>query len=232
VFIPLHDDNTRHHIKAPVVTWMLIAANALIHLVVMSGYVLPEGAQMAAAFAFGVVPAVLTDQANLPAELQLIPEPLTTVTYMFLHGNWMHLIGNMVFLWVFGDNVEDAMGHFRYIVFYLFCGIGAALFFALLGPSASEQPLVGASGAVAGIIAAYLMLFPRVRVWVLVMMRIPLRLTAAWCLGGWIAWQIGQYLVVGNADEVAWLAHIGGLLAGAVGVLVLKRRDTPLFGRI
>jgi membrane associated rhomboid family serine protease len=230
MFLPLHDDNPRRRVGLPMVTWGLIALNTLIHAVVMSGAVLPESAQVAVVYGFGVVPSVLTDRADLPAHLAIVPEAITPLTYMFLHGGWMHLAGNMLFLWVFGDNVEDAMGHGRFLAFYLLCGVIAGLVFALLGPSASDTPLVGASGAIAGVVAAYLVLFPRVRVWVLVLMRIPLRLTAAWCLGGWVIWQFGHWFLFGNADQVAWLAHIGGLAAGAVLVVLFKRSDVPLFG--
>ena len=230
MFVPLHDQNPVRRIDLPIVTWSLIAINVAIHLVVMSGFVLPEGAQVAAAYGFGLVPGVFNDRVALPPELRLVPDMLTPFSYMFLHADWFHLAGNMLFLWVFGDNVEDALGHRRFLVFYLFCGALAALAFALLGPVASESPLIGASGAISGVVAAYLVLFPRVKVWVLVMMRIPLRLSAAWCLGGWVLWQLAHLVLFGNADQVAWLAHVGGLAAGVPAVIALKRPDVPLFG--
>lgn len=135
----------------------------------------------------------------------------------------------MLFLWVFGDNVEDAMGHWRFLVFYVLCGICGGLAFALLGPADSQAPLVGASGAISGVVVAYLILYPRVRVWVLLFWRIPLPLNAAWCLGGWVLYQVFQ-LFFSQASNVAWLAHVGGMAAGAVFVILLKRREVPLFG--
>ena len=111
-----------------------------------------------------------------------MPEGYTLLTYMFLHGDIFHLSSNMLFLWVFGDNVEDAMGHIKFLVFYLICGVAGGLAHAFMLP-ASKLPLIGASGAVAGVIAAYLILHPRVLVWVLAFRFIPLRISAAWVLG-------------------------------------------------
>jgi membrane associated rhomboid family serine protease len=130
---------------------------------------------------------------------------------------------------VFGDNVEDAMGHVKYLLFYLACGIFAGLLHAWIEPS-SDIPLIGASGAVAGVIAAYLMLHPRVRVWVLALKAIPLRISAAFALGLWILIQVVMVLVP-QMGPVAWWAHIGGLIAGAVLVLFLRRPGVPLFDK-
>ena len=137
-----------------------------------------------------------------------MPERFTLVTYMFLHGSWIHLLGNMLFLWVFGDNVEDAMGHLRFIMFYLMCGIFAAVVHSWIMPK-SDLPLIGASGAVAGIISAYLILHPKVKVWVLALWRIPIKITAYWALGFWILAQFAN-LLFDTEESVAWGAHIGG----------------------
>lgn len=231
MFVPIHDENVRRHVRAPVVTWGLLGVTTVIHALVTSGIVLPENVVRATMYIFGLVPAVFNDRLDLPREWQILPEVITPATYMFLHADWMHLLGNMLFLWVFGDNVEDAMGHVRFFLFYLLCGVCAGLAFAMLGPQASQAPLVGASGAVSGIVAAYLLLFPQVRVWVLLFWRVPLRLSALWCLGAWIAFQVFQLLFASEASNVAWLAHIGGLVAGAVFVILLKRADMPLLGR-
>jgi membrane associated rhomboid family serine protease len=150
-------------------------------------------------------------------------------TAMFVHANWMHVLGNMLFLWVFGDNVEDALGHLKYLVFYLACGVFGGLLHAWIDPT-SEVPLIGASGAVAGVIAAYLVLHPRVRVWVLALKVIPLRISAAFALGLWILMQVAMVLLP-QVGPVAWWAHIGGLMAGAVLVVFLRRRGVPLFDR-
>src|SRR4051794_732607 len=113
---------------------------------------------------FGLVPAVLFGTEALPGGLPFVPEPLTLLTSLFLHGSLFHLIGNMLFVWVFGDNVEDAMGHGRFLAFYLACGAAAGLAHAYANPE-STRPLIGASGAVAGVVAAYLLLYPRVKLW-------------------------------------------------------------------
>jgi len=171
--------------------------------------------------------------ANGPYDLVAVPEGATILTYMFFHGSWMHLIGNMMFLWVFGDNVEDAIGHFKFLLFYILCGAFAALFHTALTPE-STRPLIGASGAVAGVIAAYLMLHPRVRVWVLVMRFFPMQISAAWALGFWVVLQFTMvYLTqIGVVKgPIAWWAHIGGLIAGAVLIVVMRRPGVPLFDR-
>ena len=148
---------------------------------------------------------------------------------MFLHTDVIHLASNMMFLWVFGDNVEDAMGHIKYLAFYLLCGVAAALTQAMMQP-ASQLPLMGASGAVAGTIAAYLILHPRVLVWVLAFRFIPLRVTATWILGMWVATQLFMILI-NRGDQVAWWAHIGGVVAGSLLIPLMRRPDIPLFDR-
>ena len=170
----------------------------------------------------------LTDcAANSGQMIGAIPEHFTPISYMFLHGGWMHLIGNMLFLWVFGDNVEDAMGHLPFIVFYLLCGILAGYAHSLMAPS-SPSPLIGASGAVAGVIAAYLMLHPNVLVWVLAFGAISMNLRAVWVLGAWVVLQFAS-LIMAQQSNTAWWAHIGGLAAGALLILVMRRRGVPLF---
>jgi membrane associated rhomboid family serine protease len=227
MFVPLYDDNPLRHVRAQYVTYSLIALNVFVFAAFQSGLL---GADIEnTALRYGVIPAVLMDVEELAPEFAVIPEQLTLATYMFLHASWLHLIGNMLFLWVFGDNVEDATGHFRFLVFYLACGVVAALAHSLVLPE-SELPLVGASGAVAGVIAAYLMLHPRVRVWVLLLWRIPARLSAMWVIGVWIAIQLVNALTV-QGDEVAWWAHVGGLAAGVTLILFLRRPGVALFDR-
>jgi len=158
-----------------------------------------------------------------------IPASLTLLSYMFLHSGWMHLFSNMAFLWVFGDNIEDAMGHFRFLAFYLLCGIAAALTYALITRD-QFAPLVGASGAVSGVIGAYLILHPRTKVWILLFWRIPLKIPALLGLGGWAVLQIYSVMEAG-AGNVAWWAHLGGLAAGIVLIPFFKHREVPLFDR-
>jgi membrane associated rhomboid family serine protease len=229
VFIPLSDDNPLRSIRFQWVTIGLIALNVLVFLWQVS----PGAAASAASFA--VIPSELFQvrifggHVPSPTEPIAVPEGLTLVTYQFLHGDIIHLASNMIFLWVFGDNVEDAMGHVKYAVFYILCGIAGGLAHAWMLP-ASPLPLIGASGAVAGVIAAYLMLHPRVLVWVLAFRIIPLKISAVWVLGFWVLTQFAMVLL-GPSDQVAWWAHIGGMAAGALLILFLRRPGVPLFDR-
>ena len=227
MFIPLTDANPLRHLRFPYVNYTLVALNIAIFLFLQSGMFLPE--DNAIPLVFGVTPAVLAGSAVLDPQLAVVPESVTLLTYMFLHGGWMHLGSNMLFLWTFGDNIEDAMGRARYLLFYLLCGVAGGLVHAAMFPN-SDAPLIGASGAVAGIVAAYLLLHPRIRIWVLFLGRIPLRITAAWALGGWVVLQFVNALFL-HDDNVAWWAHIGGILAGAVLIVVLRRPGVPLFDR-
>jgi membrane associated rhomboid family serine protease len=227
MFIPLYDDNPLRTIETPYVTRALIVVTSLIFVIFQSGLVID--ADDATAGGYSVIPAAFLQGVPLRETLAVIPEPLTFVTYMFLHGSWLHLIGNMLFLWVFGDNVEDAMGHWRFLGFYLLCGIIAGVAHAVAVPN-SPAPLVGASGAIGGCLSAYLILHPRVKLWVLAFGRIPLKISAMWAIGAWIAWQIGGVLL-GVKDDTAWWAHIGGLAAGAILIPFFRRKDVELFDR-
>jgi membrane associated rhomboid family serine protease len=218
VLVPLHDGVPLRHIRRAFVTQALIVAMVGLHLLSLAG-VLPA-VEPALAAGFGAVPALFGGEVMLPADLPQAPLWLTPVTSLFLHANLLHLAGNMAFLYVFGDNVEDAFGHARFVVFFLLCGIlatGAHLAMNL----GSTSPLIGASGAISGIIGAYLLLNPHVRVWGLVF-KLPLRLPAWVLLCGWAVLQVVQaFSDLGG--QVAWFAHVGGLAAG----LAL----TPLFLR-
>jgi membrane associated rhomboid family serine protease len=225
MFIPLYDDNPHDPLFYPWITRALVACNTIIFVLFQS--ILFVNDPNAPALAFGVTPAAVTLQ--LPPSQVVIPTELTFVTYMFLHGGWMHLIGNMLFLWVFGDNVEHAMGHLRFLIFYLACGIAGGVAHYLSAPD-STQPLIGASAAIAGVVAAYLMLFPYAKVWVLLLARIPVRLAARWVLGAWVVFQFVNVFLSTDA-ETAWWAHIGGLATGAILVPFLRRRDVPLFAK-
>ena len=231
MFIPLHDTNPLKRIHFQYVTVALIVINVAVYAIFETGWLIPLDEENTAAFA--VIPAKLMagapGQGTVFANGAFMPERFTLITYMFVHGSWIHLLGNMLFLWVFGDNIEDAMGHARFIMFYLMCGIFAAVLHSWMNPS-SDLPLIGASGAVAGVISAYLILHPKVKVWVLALWRIPIRITAAWALGIWIAAQFGN-LLFESEESVAWWAHIGGLLAGAVLILFMRRRGVVLFDK-
>ncbi len=229
MFIPLRDENALKSIPFQYVTVSLIVLNVLVFIFEVSGL------DQSAVAAFGVTPSELfgarlvTAPEHLPTEAMPFQEGVTLLTYMFFHADVFHLFFNMLFLWVFGDNVEDAMGHGRFLIFYLVCGVFAALFHAWMLPD-SQLPLVGASGAVAGVIAAYLMLHPHVSVWVLAFKIIPLRITAGLALGIWIALQVVM-VAVADAGPTAWWAHIGGLIAGAVLILFMRRPGVPLFDK-
>lgn len=232
MFVPIHDRNPLKSIGYQYVTVSLIAINVIVYVVFETGWLLPADDR---ALALALIPAQLLDATPLQPirgaeELPIVlPERWTLLTYMFLHGSFLHLAGNMLFLWVFGDNVEDAMGHVRFIMFYVMCGVFAGVVHAFAAPN-SQVPLIGASGAVAGVVAAYLMLHPRVKVWVLALWRIPLRLSAAWVLGFWALLQIVNALSA-TGDGVAWWAHVGGLGAGALLILFMRRAGVPLFDR-
>ncbi len=227
MFIPLHDANSLKHIRLQYVTIGLIVVNVLVWL--FTGVLASDTEANAAALGLGFIPAVVFDYAYLEPALQVVPDDLTVVTYAFLHLDFWHLAGNMLFLWVFGDNVEDALGHFRFLIFYLACAIVGALFHGVVSPT-SEGPLIGASGAVSGVVAAYFLLHPRVRVWVLVLMRIPLPLPAFIPLALWIGQQF-LMLALGLEENVSWSAHVGGIIAGAILVVFMRRRGVPLFDR-
>jgi membrane associated rhomboid family serine protease len=225
--IPLKDDTPSA--SKPYVTISLIAGCAGVFLWQRS---LDTAAGRQAVAALGAVPAVLLTDARLPPDLQWIPRFVSPLTSMFLHGGWMHLLGNMLFLWIYGDNVEDAMGHARYLVFYLLCGVAAIFVQALSNPH-SPYPIIGASGAISGVLGAYLLLFPRARVLTLVLLPFfftTLELRAMLLLLLWFAVQLISDLAVPDGGaSVAFRAHIGGFLTGMLLVPFLKRRDVALF---
>jgi len=179
---------------------------------------------------YALVAAELLRGEDLPPS---IPVPLwvTLLTSMFLHGGLMHLLGNMLYLWIFGDNVEDAMGPVRFLTFYVLCGVAAAFAQIAVDPG-STIPLIGASGAIAGVLAAYFMLFPYARVITLIPIFFFLRLVsipALFLLGFWFLLQvISGAGSLGDAGGIAWFAHIGGFIAGAILVFPLRRRGVPV----
>ena len=227
--IPLRDDiRTR---TVPVVNYVLIALNVL-------AFVLELGMGSDLPRFFGdhsVVPVLYTGRDHSLSLVEVLVGTLEPdlafrlVFSMFLHGGFAHILGNMLYLWIFGDNVEDALGHVRYLAFYLICGVAAGLAHAFMLPG-SKLPLIGASGAIAGVIAAYLILHPRVMVWVLAFRIIPLKISALWVLGIWVVTQVFMVLLK-QQDQVAWWAHIGGMAAGAILVLFMRRPGMPLFDR-
>lgn len=227
MFIPLHDANSLKYVSVQYVTIGLILVNVAVWIV--AGLIASQAFSDETVVGLGYIPAVVFGYADLAPGLVLVPEDATYITYAFIHTDFLHLATNMLFLWVFGDNVEDALGHLRFLVFYLACAAAGALVHGLIQP-ASEAPLIGASGAVSGVVAAYLLLHPKVRVWVLVFMRFPLPLPAVVPLVLWIGQQF-YMLFLDPQGGISWGAHVGGILAGAVLVVVFRRRGVPLFDR-
>lgn len=225
VFLPLKDDNPLKFIWFQFSTVALILINVVVFIWQDS---LGEAGLVRVAQTAGVIPTALLGEARLPEGYGGLPPEVTLVTYMFLHGDWWHLIGNMLFLWVFGDNIEDAMGSFRFLIFYLLCGIAAGLAHVYMNMG-SQAPLIGASGATAGIVGAYLMLYPRVKMWSLAFMRLPLKLPAWVIIAAWVGTQL-FFVFYEIQDGTAWWAHIGGFAAGVLLVVIFKRADQPLFG--
>ncbi len=226
MFIPLYDGVALRFVKKPYATYAIILLNCSIALALWLG-LLGNEARFDAEF--GVIPAVLTGRADLDPALAVVAPALTALTSTFVHAGFLHLASNMIFLWVFGDNVEDAMGSTRFVIFYLLCGAAGSSAYALMLPQ-SDAPLIGASGAISGVVAAYLMLYPRARVFGLVFDWLPLRLPAIYCVGLWIAVQIGG-AVFGANPEVGWWTHVGGIAAGLALTPLLKRNGVRLFGR-
>jgi membrane associated rhomboid family serine protease len=225
--IPISDDNPTK--LTPFVTWALIAACVAV-------YVWEErlGLAMPGAFtAYGFIPSQLMSP-QLPApDNAALPPAATIVTSMFLHGSIWHLIGNMLYLFIFGNNIEDAMGHARFLLFYLLSGVVAALTMAMMDP-ASAIPMVGASGAISGVLGAYMLLYPRAKVTVIVPIVIvfyPFRIAAVWVVGVWFAMQLWSATTINpGSPGVAWWAHVGGFLAGMALTPLLKSADIPFFG--
>jgi membrane associated rhomboid family serine protease len=201
---------------------------------------LPDADARAALYAFGAIPAVLTGEKYLPDEVALIPPWASLITSMFMHGGFWHLAGNLLYLWIFGNNLEDAMGHVRFLLFYVLCGIAAVYAFVLPNP-ASEMPMVGASGAISGVLGGYLLLYPRARV----LLGLPIgflvigigRFPAIWVLAAWFVMQLvmGGLSAFQSTSEsqggIAFGAHIGGFIAGLLLVAFFKRRHVPLWRR-
>ena len=226
-FLPLYDDYPRILIRHPWVTYGLVAACVFVFLIQVSG---SPREYFEMVYGYGAIPAVLFGQGQLPPDLYKIPALLTVPTSMFLHGDVMHLVGNMLFLWVFGDNIEDAMGHKRFAAFYLIGGIVAALAHGLADPG-SEVPMIGASGAISAVLGAYLVLHPRARVLTPVLWIIPLMLPAWLLLCIWFGfqfWMAGSD--PGAGGGVAWWAHIGGFVIGMILIVPFRHKAIRLWG--
>ncbi|MGC6484366.1 MAG: rhomboid family intramembrane serine protease [Candidatus Puniceispirillales bacterium] len=225
-FLPLYDDNTPQ--AWPIVTWFLIFCCIVVFLFQQAQP--PYDARLMM-LQFATIPALVSGDTSLPVEIAVVPPVLTLLTSTFLHGGWLHLGGNMLYLWIFGDNVEDRMGPVRFTIFYVLCGIAASLAHVAVNPQ-DPTPLVGASGAIAGVLAAYLLMFPRAKVRVLMVIIIFIRwiyLPAFVVLGAWLLLQV--FAAPGSLDQqggTAYFAHLGGFVAGLVLTPFFRKKGVPL----
>ena len=211
-FLPLFDDNPPG--RLPVVNWLIIAACILVFIHQFS---LGSDDEWRFMLEYAAIPQFVSNGYNLP----------TLVTSAFLHGGWLHLGGNMLYLWIFGDNIEDRMGPVRFVLFYLLCAVAATLTHVAIAPS-SQTPLVGASGAIAGVLAAYLILYPRAKVRVLLVILIFIRWIRMPAFVVLAAWALMQVLAaptsIGAEGGTAYFAHIGGFVAGLALTPLLARK--------
>ncbi len=221
---PLKDDNPTH--RTPILTIALIVINLLAYLY---EFIQPDQGQRVV-MQFGFIPIELTQGVELTPQAYF-PTIGTMFTSMFLHGGWMHLIGNMLFLWVFGNNVEDLLGHVWFVLFYLLAGVGAVALFVLTAPN-SQIPMVGASGAISGVLGLYAVKWPKARVMTAVTLGFFIRMIwipALVVLGIWFVMQLlFAFLSTGTeaSGGVAYMAHIGGFLVGVIAALFAKKPET------
>ena len=223
MFIPLYDKNALRHVKFQYITFGLIALNVLSFLLIGTLDTL-DAEKAEILFHYALFDEAVGPSTDLFADETRLPDHrLRLVTYAFLHGDFWHLLGNMLFLWVFGDNVEDDLGHFGFLAFYLVAAVLSGLAHIML-TDLTLTPLVGASGAVSAVVAAYAIAHPKVRVWVLVLGRIPLPIPALWLILAWAGLQIILF-AFDPGSNVSYAAHIGGLLAGAAIFPLVRRKQ-------
>ncbi|MCB0344314.1 MAG: rhomboid family intramembrane serine protease [Bdellovibrionales bacterium] len=234
MFIPIGDDNSKRHLK-PLVVWLIFAANVYV-------WYLQFSVGETFTYGFSAVPYELMHATDLVGQQVVIiegkrqvlhqapgPSPiyLTLLSSMFMHGSWMHIIGNMAYLLIFADQIEDLLGHVKFLFFYLLCGLAASVAHVAADPN-STIPCLGASGAIAGVLGAYLLMYPRNHVHLLVFHRVML-VPSYIVLGGWIFLQLlSQVSVKSGGSGVAYMAHIGGFAAGAILILLFKHRERRL----
>lgn len=220
--IPLRDKNPT--LSFPLITISLILANVLIFIYELS---LPQDAYENLIYKYGAVPLEITTLRDIKP-YSPIPLPMTMITAMFLHGGVLHIFGNMLYLWVFGNNVEDNFGKLRFIIFYIACGLSASILHIIMNPS-SPLPMIGASGAISGVLGAYMLLYPFARVDTLVIFFIFIRIIPLPAFLFIILWFIIQLMGASSmSGNIAWFAHIGGFIAGIILTPFFKRRR---FGR-
>ena len=227
--IPISDDN-------PVLTTPYVTVLLIIVCIAVFGWELSlvSGSDSALSV-LGFTPNSLVHPEDARAPWLGIAPWETIFTSMFLHAGFLHIAGNMLYLWIFGNNIEDAMGHLKFILFYLVCGVAAALTMLIMDPT-SHTPIVGASGAISGVLGSYMLLYPRARVRVIIPLGfffIPFWLQAMWVVGIWFGMQLLMAAYTSPSQPgIAWWAHVGGFTAGIVLTPFLKSRDVPYFGPV
>ena len=214
--IPLKDDNPTS--GRPVVTYFLIGLCVVIFLIQLGSQSYKTGELF---YSYGLIPSVLMGHNNLPMDLYAVPASITIFTSMFMHGGFMHIIGNMLYMWIFADNIEDDLGHTKFIIFYLLSGIGAAMTQVLVDTH-SQIPMVGASGAIGGVLGAYLINHPKAKVLVLIPFGFfsqLIKIRALYVLGFWFILQF-----ISSGGGVAYAAHIGGFVSGMILILFFNKK--------
>lgn len=220
MLFPVYDENGLRCTEfRPWVTWIIVATNVLIAILLG---LLPAEFFVALAYQFGLVPGFITGQAGSGSADLLVRPELTLLTYGFIHAKWSHLASNMLVLWVFGDNIEKATGHFRFLAFYFLCQIAGGLTHVVSDP-ASLAPSIGASSGVAGVVAGYLLVRPRARVVMLVLGVMTVNFPAYWVIAGWITWQLVEFLIERSSSNVAYWGHFGGFAMGLLLIVTLRR---------
>ena len=221
MFVPIHDQNPLKYIRFQYVTVSIIVLNVVIFFLV--GDMNSDAREVIAAlYHYSLIPQAVSDNPGIYQQTNLPFQSMRLITYAFMHADFWHLAGNMLFLWVFGDNVEDDLGHLKFLFFYLVaCAVSGLFHVALVGEP--HVPLVGASGAVSAVLAAYVVLHPQVRIWVLFLGRIPLRLPAIWLIAAWAGLQVFNLVILPD-DQVSYAAHVGGLLVGFALLPFVRRR--------
>ena len=214
--IPLKDDNPTS--GRPIITYFIIGLCVAIFLIQLGTQSYKTGQLF---YSYGLIPSVLMGHKQLPMDLYAVPAYLTIFSSMFMHGGFMHLIGNMLYMWIFADNIEDNLGATRFIIFYLLCGIGAAMTQVLMDTH-SQVPMVGASGAIGGVLGAYLINHPNARVLVLIPYFILtiIKIRALYVLGFWFILQF-----ISSGGGVAYAAHIGGFVSGMILILFFNKKS-------
>jgi membrane associated rhomboid family serine protease len=214
--IPLKDDNPTS--RKPIVTYFLIASCVLIFLIQITSQSYKTGQLF---YSYGLIPSVLMGNNQLPLDLYAIPSWLTIFTSMFMHGGFMHLAGNMLYMWIFADNIEDSLGSKKFLIFYLLAGTGAAMTQVLIDTQ-SQVPMVGASGAIGGVLGAYLINFPKAKVLVLIPFGFfsqLIKIRALYVLGFWFILQF-----ISSGGGIAYAAHIGGFISGMILILFFNKK--------